>query len=109
MKIERVELGRLRLNPYNDRHGPLRDEAASIQWLLENRRAHMRALSQDLAKTKHLYERPLVRPEGDIFVVFDGNRRTCCLKLLLDPNLAPSESWNEFYSEFTSPELEQAF
>jgi Recombinase len=73
MEIAQIELSRLRLNPYNDRHGPLRDEASSIQWLLDNRKAHMRALSQDLAKTRRLYERPLVRPEGDGFVVFDGN------------------------------------
>ena len=109
MEIARIELSRLRLNPYNDRHGPLRDEASSIRWLLENRKAHMRSLSQDLAKTKRLYERPLVRPEGDGFVVFDGNRRTCCMKLLADPKLAPSEAWVDFYSELSSREVKEAF
>jgi hypothetical protein len=109
MKIAHIELSRLRLNPFNDRHGPLKDEASSIQWLLDNRKAHMRALSQDLAKTRRLYERPLVRPEGDGFVVFDGNRRTCCMKLLINPQLAPSEAWVEFYSELNSPEVDQAF
>jgi hypothetical protein len=109
MEIAEIELSRLRLNPYNDRHGPLRDEASSIQWLLDNRKAHMRALSQDLAKTRRLYERPLVRPEGDGFVVFDGNRRTCCMKLLTNPKLAPSEAWVEFYSELSSPEVNEAF
>jgi hypothetical protein len=109
MEIAQIELSRLRLNPYNDRHGPLRDEASSIQWLLDNRKAHMRALSQDLAKTRRLYERPLVRPEGDGFVVFDGNRRTCCMKLLTNPQLAPSEAWVEFYSDLNSPEVNEAF
>jgi hypothetical protein len=109
MEIAQIELSRLRLNPYNDRHGPLRDEASSIQWLLDNRKAHMRALSQDLAKTRRLYERPLVRPEGDGFVVFDGNRRTCCMKLLSNPQLAPSEAWVEFYSDLNSPEVNEAF
>ena len=109
MEIALIELSRLRLNPYNDRHGPLRDEASSIQWLLDNRKAHMRALSQDLAKTKRLYEHPLVRPEGDGFVVFDGNRRTCCMKLLANPKMAPSEAWVDFYAELSSPEIKEAF
>jgi len=109
MNIAQIDLSRLRLNPYNDRHGPLRDEASSIQWLLDNRKAHMKALSQDLAKTRRLYERPLVGPEADGFVVFDGNRRTCCMKLLTNPQLAPSESWVEFYSDLNSPEVNEAF
>jgi hypothetical protein len=58
MDITSVELRDLRLNPHNDRHGPLKDEASAIQWLLENRTAHMRALAQDLAETKRLYETP---------------------------------------------------
>jgi hypothetical protein len=82
METVRIALQRLRLNPDNDRHGSLRDEAASIQWLLEKRTAHMRALSQDLAGTKRFFERPLVRPDDQHYLVFDGNRRVCCLKLL---------------------------
>lgn len=109
MNLEQIELSQLKLNPYNDRHGPLRDEAASIQWLLENRGPHMRALSQDLAKTKRLYERPLVRPEAKEFIVFDGNRRICCIKLLTDPKLSPSERWLNFFSELASSEAADAF
>lgn len=69
----------------------------------------MRALAQDLAATKRLYERPLVRPEGDQFVVFDGNRRCCCIKLLTNPALAPSEKWQQFFSELTNPDVRAAF
>lgn len=109
VNLEELELFQLRLNPYNDRHGPLRDETASIQWLLENRTNHMRALSQDLAKTKRLYEHPLVHPDGEKFIVFDGNRRVCCIKLLLNPELAPSDKWVEFFSGLTSSEVKDAF
>ncbi len=87
----------------------MRDESASIQWLLENRTAHMRALAKDLAESKRLYERPLVRKDGDIFVVFDGNRRTCCLKLLNNPSLAPSEEWTKFFISLKTDEVDQAF
>lgn len=109
MEIDRIELSRLRLNPHNDRHGPLRDEASSIHWLLENRKNHMRALSLDLVASKRLYERPLVRMEGQEFVVFDGNRRTCCLKLIADPSLAPSEAWRDFFNDLSSPEMKENF
>ena len=108
MEIDRIALSRLKLNPHNDRHGALKDEATSIQWLLENRKNHMRALALDLAKTRRLYERPLVRPEGRDFVVFDGNRRTCCMKLIADPTLAPSEAWREFFAEIGVPEVREA-
>jgi hypothetical protein len=109
MEFAQIELGKLRLNPHNDRHGALRDESASIQWLLENKKGHMRALAQDLVDTKRLYERPLVRPDGEKFIVFDGNRRICCIKLLVDPSLAPMEEWSQFFADLTSDELKSAF
>ena len=109
MQIASFALSQLTLNPDNDRHGPLKDEASAIQWLLSNRSAHMRALADDLAKTRRLYEPPLVRPNGTSHIVFDGNRRVCCLKLLLNPALAPSESWNEFFSELATPDVVEAF
>jgi len=69
----------------------------------------MRALATDLATTKRLYEHPLVQKDGDLFTVFDGNRRTCCIKLLLDPNLAPSEKWRDFFAGLRSEEVRGAF
>lgn len=109
MQIDAIELQHLKLNPHNDRHGSLRDEAAAIQWLLENRFAHMKALAKDLAETKKLYERPLVRQDGDVFVVFDGNRRTCCIKLLSNPALAPSEEWSKFFSDLKNDDVDAAY
>lgn len=109
MDIASIHVSDLRLNPENDRHGPLRDESSSIQWLLENRHAHMKALATDLAKTKRLFERPLVRKDDNTYTVFDGNRRTCCIKLLLNPALAPSEKWKEFFDEFDPSEMHGAF
>lgn len=109
MEIASIFVSDLRLNPHNDRHGPLRDEASSIHWLLENRNAHMRALAKDLAETRRLFERPLVQKEGTTYTVFDGNRRTCCIKLLLDPTLAPSERWKDFFAEFDQEEMGRIF
>jgi hypothetical protein len=109
MDIAPIELTNLALNPHNDRHGPLKDEASAIQWLLENRTNHMRTLAQDLAATKRLYEYPLVQKDDTNYIVFDGNRRVCCLKLLCNPKLAPSERWFEFFSELRSDEIHTAF
>ena len=109
MQIETLTPDQLQLNPDNDRHGPLKNEPAAIQWLLEQRTAHMRALVDDLASTKRLFEPPLVRADGCKHIVFDGNRRICCVKLLFDPSLAPSESWTEYFSERTSEEVKSAF
>ena len=109
MQSEIYKSEQLRLNPDNDRHGPLKDEAAAIQWLLDHRSAHMRALAEDLAGRRRLYEPPLVRPDGGANLVFDGNRRICCVKLLINPKLAPSEAWTTFFSELSSNELVGAY
>jgi hypothetical protein len=87
----------------------LRDETSAIQWLLENRANHMRALAADLAQSKRLFAIPLVRREHDNYTVFDGNRRTCCIKLLLNPEVAPSEAWREFFEAFDRSEMNSAF
>jgi hypothetical protein len=109
MELLQLPVGKLRLNPHNDRHGPLRDETAAVHWLLENRANHMRALAADLSQSKRLFALPLVRNEQDDFVVFDGNRRTCCIKLLLNPELAPSEAWKIFFQTFERTAMEKAF
>jgi hypothetical protein len=109
MEIVSIAISRLKLNPFNDRHGPLRDEVSAIQWLLENRDNHMRQLASDLAKIKRLFEYPLVRQEVEDYIVFDGNRRICCIKLILNPKLAPIEKWVDFFSELGSSEVTAAF
>ncbi len=109
MQIEVLTPDQLRLNPDNDRHGPLKDEGSAIQWLLENRNSHMRALAEDLANTKRLYEPPLVRFDSGKYVVFDGNRRMCCIKLFIDPSLAPSERWKALFTDMGSKELVESF
>jgi hypothetical protein len=58
MEIKEILVSDLQINRDNDRHGSLRDETASIQWLLEKREHHMRALASDLATSRKLYERP---------------------------------------------------
>lgn len=99
MKIQNIKLALLKVNRTNDRHGELIDEDAAIDWLLKHRTLHMRNLTADIVASGEIYEPPLVHKEGDNFVVYDGNRRTTVLKLLDQPQLAPSKDWAEFFSK----------
>lgn len=99
MAFRAIPLENLLVNRANDRHGELENETAAIAWLFNNREQHMRNLTKDLVKTGEIYEPPLVAPEGDKFIVFDGNRRVTCLKLLDDPRRAPTVELQQFYAE----------
>lgn len=98
MATRNLALDALIINRANDRHGELENETAAIAWLFNVREAHMRNLTKDIVEKGEIYELPLVSPEGDKFVVFDGNRRVTCLKLLKDPRRAPTAELQEFFS-----------
>lgn len=99
MAIRKIPLRSLLVNRANDRHGELENETSAIAWLFKNREVHMRNLAKDITKSGELYELPLVSPEGTKFVVFDGNRRITCLKLLEDPKRAPTMELQLFFRD----------
>ena len=91
----RIALKELEVNPANDRHGDLGSEAAAIEWLLINKTEKMKDLLNDIAnKGGVVFEEPLVmkHPSTGKYVVYDGNRRVTCLKLL--HGLVPSHVQN---------------
>jgi len=59
----------------------------------------MRNLTKDIVDRGEIYEFPLVSPDGDRFIVFDGNRRVTCLKLLDEPRRAPTVELQAFFRE----------
>lgn len=59
----------------------------------------MRNLAKDIVDRGEIFELPLVSPEQDKFVVFDGNRRVTCLKLLNEPRRAPTVELQDFFRE----------
>jgi len=75
MTIRLLPFNALIINRANDRHGELENETAAIAWLFNNREPHMRNLTKDLVRTGEIFEPPLVSPQDDKFIVFDGNRR----------------------------------
>jgi hypothetical protein len=102
MAIRNIPITSLLVNRANDRHGELENETAAIAWLFSEREAHMRNLAKDIVKEGKIYELPLVAPEGDKYVVFDGNRRITCLKLLAEPRRAPTSELQDFFAELRS-------
>ncbi len=97
MTYKKLTLNALLVNSSNDRHGELENETAAIAWLFTNHESAMRKLAKDLAETGEIYEPPLVWPVGTNYVVFDGNRRVTCLKLISQPKRAPSLELQAFF------------
>lgn len=92
--FQRIPLEKLEINPANDRHGDVGSEAAAIEWLLVNKTDKMRDLLDDIHERQGIVDEPLVMKKNgeDRYVVYDGNRRVTCLKLL--HGLTPSDIQN---------------
>lgn len=99
MPYQEIPLEDLLVNPANDRHGELENETAAIAELFRLRESHMKRLARDIQNEGKVYDPPLVFPENGRFVVFDGNRRVTCLKLVLRPDRAPSQELQAFFRE----------
>jgi hypothetical protein len=99
MSYRHLPLDLLVINRANDRHGELENETAAIAWLFNNFELHMRNLAKDIVANCQIFEPPLAFPDGDNFVLFDGNRRITCLKLLEKPRRAPTTELQEFFFE----------
>src|SRR6185312_11410602 len=99
MSYRYLPLDSLAINRANDRHGELENETAAIAWLFNNFESHMKNLAKDIAGEGEIFEPPLVFPEDDKFIVYDGNRRVTCLKLLDKPKRAPTVELQDFFGE----------
>lgn len=92
----------LRVNQANDRHGEVGSEDLAIAELFRLYDGHMRNLAADIASVGAVYDPPLVMPVDNGFVVFDGNRRITCLKLLLDPVRSPTAELRNYFEGLRS-------
>jgi hypothetical protein len=99
MAYRQLLLTSLVVNPANDRHGELENETAAVAQLFASEEQHMRNLAKDLVTKGEVFEPPLVFPDGDRFIVADGNRRTTCLKLLANPRRAPTVELQQFFAD----------
>ena len=97
MRFEQINITDLQVNRANDRHGELENETAAISWLFNTREVHMKNLAKDIVDEGRIFEPPLVTPENSEFLVFDGNRRVTCLKLLENPQRAPTVQLQDYF------------
>lgn len=97
MPYQEIDIRELVVNPANDRHGELLDEATAIAELFRLHDQAMRNLAADIVSTGVVYDPPLVFPDEGSFVVYDGNRRVTCLKLLNDPTRAPNDELVHYF------------
>ncbi|KXV00714.1 hypothetical protein AD928_01920, partial [Acetobacter cerevisiae] len=102
MIFEQLNIDILRVNRANDRHGEVGSEDLAIAELFRLHESRMRNLAADIAAVGTVFDPPLVRPFEGVYVVFDGNRRITCLKLLLDPKRAPSPELRLYFEELAN-------
>ena len=102
MAYEELEVGQLLVNQANDRHGEVGSEDLAIAELFRLHDTQMRVLAADIATVGAVYDAPLVMPSEDRYVVFDGNRRVTCLKLLADPARAPTAELRAHFARFAA-------
>lgn len=92
-RLTSVRTGSLRFDPKNPRlPAELRSnkQKALLQSLLENE--DVLSLAKAIsAKGLFQHERMIVRQQGKLFYVLEGNRRLCAIKLLINPELAPTK------------------
>lgn len=101
-RFELVPVERVYLDLENPRHGRLPDQARAIEYLC--RSDQVLELAKDIVENGlNPVERfaliphgPEKDPKGKVYVVAEGNRRLCAIKLLLDPELAPTEVRKQF-------------
>lgn len=97
MRIENLNIDDIQVNRANDRHGELENETAAIAELFRLRENHMRSLAKDITDVGRLYEPPLVWPGEAENIVYDGNRRITCLKLIRHPDRAPNQDLQTYF------------
>lgn len=97
MSFRIIPLHQLVVNPSNDRHGEMRDENAAIDELFRLHDVRMRALTRDIVAEGRIFDPPLVMLHDGDYVVFDGNRRVTCMKLLANADRAPNNELVQFF------------
>ncbi|MFA7657784.1 MAG: hypothetical protein WCX89_14190 [Acidithiobacillus thiooxidans] len=99
-KLKQVAIGQIYLDPKNPRHDPIHNEPEIIAHLLS--KGKVRNLAKDIAQrggTSPLDRLAVVAHEKipNAYTVVEGNRRICALKLLSDPEKAPTERERSFF------------
>lgn len=102
---ERLVLSRLKLDPTNPRHPEFESQREIIEWMtsgIGRIGEKLAALAKDIARFGlNPADRVMVVPddkEKGQFTVLEGNRRLTAVKLLNDPDVAPTKQWEKRFS-----------
>ena len=82
MPFQEIPISSLIVNPSNDRHGDIQTEENAVYWLFSEHGDKMMGLAKDLVAQREVFDAPLVIPNEGDFIVYDGNRRITCVKIL---------------------------
>lgn len=98
--IKNIALSRIYLDDKNPRHDPIENEPEIIGALLE--KENVKPLARHIAKSGGIspLERIAVIPHPKIknaYIAVEGNRRVCSIKLLADPDKAPTEADKKYF------------
>ncbi len=95
-KTTTIQLSSIRLDPENPRHDPITDERKIIEHLLKDEQ--VKNLASHIAKygINPLEVPGVIKSDDKNYIVVEGNRRVCALKLLNDPELAPNSEKSYF-------------
>ena len=63
--FEEIDIDDLIINPKNDRHGELPNNASPIEWMLKNKGKEIRNLANDIIKEGQVFEPVLVEKTKD--------------------------------------------
>ena len=108
-ELQFIEIERIFLDQENPRHSPFKSEDEVIDYLCSNE--DILALAKDIVKNglNPLEKFGLISERENSYLVVEGNRRLCALKLLHDSDRAPNANLRRAFenmSEEWSPILE---
>lgn len=103
---ERLLLSSLKLDPTNPRHPEFESQREIIEWMTSGSGRigeKLVTLAKDIARFGlNPSDRVMVVPddkEKGQFTVLEGNRRLTAVKLLNDPDIAPTNQWKKRFSK----------
>lgn len=91
-----ISVDRVFLDQNNPRHEPFESQTEAINYLCGNEK--IAELAEDIVENglNPLELFALIKEDGDTYFSAEGNRRLCAIKLLNDPDLAPSKYRQKF-------------
>lgn len=100
MPYKTIKLSKLQINPENDRFEPVANEKEAIDSMLTKLGGKIYRLAEHILK-HNLSPKPFyVIPNGNKFLVKDGNRRTTALKLMARPSLINEKKFPQLKKRF---------